>query len=98
MAWNIKFFKNERGDEIVKSFIKKLQKSTIAKVVKHIDFLQTKGPLLPMPYSQNIFIVRYMSLEFEENRKYVYFTHIVKKQFIYFMGFKKSLKPYLRKN
>lgn len=54
MPWNINFAKSNRGDEIVKESIKKLQKSTIGKVIHHIDLLQAQGPLLPMPYSKKI--------------------------------------------
>lgn len=54
MSWSIFFFKNQRGDEIVKSEIKKFQTSTIAKIIHHIDLLQEKSPLLPMPYSKKI--------------------------------------------
>jgi len=54
MTWNIIFAKSNRGDEVVKDLIKKLQKSTIAKIAHHIDLLVEQGPILPMPYSKKI--------------------------------------------
>lgn len=54
MSWAIQFFKNSRGDEIVKDLIRSLQKPTISKVAHHIDLLSTQGPILPMPYSKKL--------------------------------------------
>lgn len=54
MTWSIIFCKNKRGDEIIKDSIRDLQKSTIGKVIHHIDLLKIQGPILSMPYSKKI--------------------------------------------
>lgn len=54
MVWNILFFKNVSGKEIVKNFIRPLEKNTISKVSRYIDILRDKGPFLAMPYSKKI--------------------------------------------
>lgn len=54
MTCVIVFFKNNRGDEIVKNDIRRLEKHTIAKVAHHIDLLMHHGPSLSMPYSKKL--------------------------------------------
>lgn len=89
MSWNILFIKNSRGDEIVKDLIRGLQKSTIAKIVHHIDLLKEQGPILPMPYSKkindNIYELRIRGREeirifYTFDKKQIYFLHLFQKK------------------
>ncbi|MEK7168894.1 MAG: type II toxin-antitoxin system RelE/ParE family toxin [Patescibacteria group bacterium] len=89
MSWDILFIKNSRGDEIVKDQIRALQKSTIAKIVHHIDLLKEQGPILPMPYSKkiidNIYELRIrgnqeIRIFYTFNKKQIYFLHLFQKK------------------
>lgn len=54
MVWNIIFFKNRSGDEIVKNDIRRFEEPTISKIGRLLDLLRYKGPFLLMPYSKKI--------------------------------------------
>lgn len=89
MTWNIIFAKNNRGDEIVKDLIRNLQKSTIAKIIHHIDLLKEQGPILPMPYSKkiidNIYELRIKSKQeirifYAFSKSNIYLLHLFQKK------------------
>jgi len=50
--WNIVFYKNSRGDELVRDFIENQDKFTYAKAMRMLDLLKEHGPNLGMPYSK----------------------------------------------
>ena len=89
MAWNIIFAKSNRGDELVKDLIKKLQKSTIAKIAHHIDLLVEQGPILPMPYFKKITSSIYelrirgkqeVRIFYTFNKNQIYLLHLFQKK------------------
>lgn len=54
MVWNIIFFKNQSGKEIVKDSIRSLERTTMSKVARFLNLLRHEGPFLAMPYSKKI--------------------------------------------
>ncbi|MGI9027639.1 MAG: type II toxin-antitoxin system RelE/ParE family toxin [Candidatus Saccharimonadales bacterium] len=52
--FSIIFFKNSRGDEVVKEFIRKQDKDSVAKISRLIDLVGEHGPLLTMPYARSM--------------------------------------------
>lgn len=50
----IYFFKTARGTFPVKEFIKMQKQSTILKITRTIEYLETGGPFLKPPYSKKI--------------------------------------------
>ena len=77
MSWNITFFKNSRGEEIVKNDIRSFEKATISKIGHLLDLLRYKGPFLLAPYSKkmanNLFELRIRG--FQEVRIFYTFKH-----------------------
>jgi len=54
MNWEILFFETERGEKVVKEFIKTFDDSTISKTSNEFDLLEAHGPFLGMPHSKKI--------------------------------------------
>jgi phage-related protein len=54
MSWNIIFYKNQNGKEIVKDNIRNLNEDTKSKIARFLDLLRHEGPFLGMPYSKKI--------------------------------------------
>ncbi len=54
MVWNIIFYKNQNGKEIVKNDIRDLNEDARSKIARFLDLLRQRGPFLGMPYSKKI--------------------------------------------
>jgi len=52
--FNVYFFKTARGAYPVKEFILLQEKSTVLKITKTIEYLETGGPFLKLPYAKKI--------------------------------------------
>ena len=52
IKWDIVFYKNSRGDELVRDFIENQDKFTYAKAMRMLGLLKEHGPNLGMPYSK----------------------------------------------
>ncbi len=53
-SWEILFFETQRGERVVKEFIKSLDQKTISKISSEISLLEKHGPILGMPYSKKL--------------------------------------------
>lgn len=53
-GWEVIFFETQRGEKIVKEFIKSLDNKIISKISSEIDLLKQYGPFLGMPYSKKL--------------------------------------------
>ena len=54
MAWEIKTYKTQSGQEVVEAFILKMQPSTQGKLTRLLDLLENFGPELSMPHTRQM--------------------------------------------
>lgn len=54
MSWNVYFFQNPRGEEIIKEFLEAEGEALMAKVGNKVKLLQEYGPFLGMPHARKL--------------------------------------------
>ncbi len=53
-TWRIEYYKNQRGDEVVRKFINSLSPTTKSKVIDTLDLLEKFGIQIGPPHSKKV--------------------------------------------
>lgn len=88
--WAIEFYANDRGDELVKDFIRVQDEITKAKLVRIIDLAATYGPNLGMPYSKNMKNGLYELRIMGKTNIRIFYIFMIGKRIILLHGFVKK--------
>ncbi len=90
--WDIRFYKNNRGDDCVGDFIRKQDKITKSKIAKTIDLVCAYGPNLGLPHSRNMKNGLYELRIMGKNNVRIFYILKVEKIIYFLHGFKKKTK------
>lgn len=97
MKWKALLYSTPSGQAVVQKFIASLDNSTHAKVLRHIDLLETFGPSLRMPYSRQLGM-GLAELRIRGNREVRLFYVFADEKYIYLLhGFVKKSQATPRK-
>lgn len=94
-GYKIKFYRNSiNGKDVVRDYIRRLDKKDRSKIIKYIELLRSSGGHLDEPYSRHIRgKIRELRVDFSHNRyRIFYFTFIQKKIIILHAFLKKTKK------
>lgn len=53
-GWQIEYYKNQRGDEVVREFVNNLSPATKSKVIDTLDLLEQFGIQIGQPHSKKV--------------------------------------------
>lgn len=92
--WRIEYYKNQRGDEVVREFVENLPPMTKSKVIDTIDLLEQFGIQIGPPHSKKIIGTALWELRIlGESSVRIFYVAKINKTFWLLHGFiKKSQK------